>query len=133
MENDFLVTPRTKPEKGRRRTRKQGVVVAATKQDIFRHHHTGGSHDRKNLEEISVRSPPEKNGNMNRSNGESSGREGEKEANVTTTAQLVEHFQRGAGIAELRAELENSQASMRRSAEAIKQAASRWHGPSAFP
>lgn len=133
MENVFLVTPRTKTVKGQRRTRKQGMVVSTTKQDAFLHRRNGGCDDVKYMEEISVRSPPEKSGSMNRSDGKNSGRDANRETSTKTTAQLVERFQTGAGIAELRAELENSQASMRRSAEAIKQAASRWHRPSAYP
>lgn len=53
----------------------------------------------------------------------------EKEGNkrATTTVELVQQFETGAGVAALRAELEASQASMRRSTEAIEQVASQWH------
>lgn len=54
-------------------------------------------------------------------------RETKESKKMMATAELVERFAAGTGVAELRAELEASQASMKRSAEAIEQVASRWH------
>ena len=45
-----------------------------------------------------------------------------------TTAEMVDRFESGTGVAELRAELAASQASMSRSAHVIRQAAARWRG-----
>lgn len=61
-------------------------------------------------------------------------REKEGKKRATATAELVQQFESGTGVAALRAELEASQASMRRSTEAIEQVASGWHqGRSMFP
>lgn len=54
-------------------------------------------------------------------------REKEGKARAAATAELVERFESGSGVAALKAELEKSQAAMRRSAEAFEQVASRWH------
>lgn len=54
-------------------------------------------------------------------------RETRETKKMMATAELVERFAAGTGVAELRAELEASQASMKRSAEAIEQVASRGH------
>lgn len=54
-------------------------------------------------------------------------REAEGEKRATATVELVERFEKGTGVSALRAELEESQAAMRRSAEAFQQVASQWH------
>lgn len=59
--------------------------------------------------------------------------EKEEYKRASTTADLVERFQSGAGLEMLRAELESSQAAMRRSTQAIEQVASRWHQPRGNP
>eukprot|EP00903_Cladosiphon_okamuranus_P006416 g6280.t1 len=53
-------------------------------------------------------------------------RETEEKKRATATVELVERFENGTGVSELRAELEESQAAMRRSAEAFQQVASQW-------
>ena len=54
-------------------------------------------------------------------------REAEGKKRATATVELVERFEKGTGVSALRAELEQSQAAMRRSAEAFQQVASQWH------
>lgn len=54
-------------------------------------------------------------------------REKEESKKAEETAELVKRFEEGTTVAALRAELEASRASTRRSAEAIEQVASRWH------
>lgn len=60
-------------------------------------------------------------------------REKEESKKAAETAELVKRFEEGTGVAALRAELEASRASMRRSAEAIEQVASRWHQHRTMP
>ena len=54
-------------------------------------------------------------------------RETEGKKRAAATVELVERFANGTGVSELKAELEESQAAMRRSAEAFQQVASQWH------
>lgn len=54
-------------------------------------------------------------------------RETEGKKRATATVELVERFETGKGVSALRAELEESQAAMRRSAEAFELVASQWH------
>lgn len=54
-------------------------------------------------------------------------RETEGKKRATATVELVERFETGTGVSALRAELEESQAAMRKSAEAFQQVASQWH------
>jgi len=54
-------------------------------------------------------------------------REKEGKARAAATVELVQQFESGSGVAALKAELEKSQAAMRRSAEAFEQVASQWH------
>lgn len=54
-------------------------------------------------------------------------RETEGKKRTTATVELVERFENGTGVSALKTELEESQAAMRRSAEAFQQVASQWH------
>lgn len=54
-------------------------------------------------------------------------REKEGMKRATATLELVERFENGTGVSALRAELEESQAAMRKSTEAFQQVASQWH------
>lgn len=51
---------------------------------------------------------------------------GGEEKKAFTTAEMVKRFETGAGVEELRTELEASQASMRRSRHAIEEATGQW-------
>lgn len=85
-------------------------------------------HNSEEPQEISLRSPERSvSGGDGSSRSTRRGREDEKCA--PTIAEMVERLETGAGVAELKAELKESQASLQRSSQAIGQAASRWHQP----